>query len=38
LKLVLDTRSGQPIDAVRVEAGTTVSVASHSVQVWLVEN
>jgi isoamylase len=38
LKLVLDTRSAEPInDEVRVVAGTTVSVASHSLQVWLVE-
>jgi len=40
LRLVLDTRSGHSVDnnEMRIAAGTTISVASHSVQVWLVES
>lgn len=39
LRLVLDTRTGQPVAGeVRAPAGTTITIASHSLQVWLVEN
>lgn len=39
LRLVLDTRTGQPVAGdIRTDGGNTVTIASHSVQVWLVES
>lgn len=39
LRLVLDTRTPQPVAGeVRADGGSVVTIASHSVQVWLVES